>query len=263
MTLLSLSGQRFVGIITLLTGMVAALEARGATVEPPKPKDRAAEFDYPELMVTPLASERLRLEARQEAADAWSQQLPLQASAALTTLAGLVAMNDPGSAKKSANNDSKPTVQYAGLASVIVGGGWLGTSVFLASQYRPYTSGLPRTKVAGAGKRDALTRERLAEEALLAPARLSTKIKWTAFASNLILSGMIAGSAGNDSTKLLGGMAAAAAVLPLMFPTRWEEVGDRHEDYKKKVYGPVADAGLRLDPETKRLGPTVTLTMNF
>src|SRR5262249_20459832 len=54
------------------------------------------EFDYPELLVTPSASERLKMEAKSEKSAGLSRMLPIEISGALTLLAGATSLNDPG-----------------------------------------------------------------------------------------------------------------------------------------------------------------------
>ena len=48
------------------------------------------EFDYPELQVTPSASQRLNLEAKEEKSKNFKSLLPYQVSAAMTIASGIV-----------------------------------------------------------------------------------------------------------------------------------------------------------------------------
>jgi hypothetical protein len=116
----------------------------------------------------------------------------------------------------------------------------------MTATYRPYLtaskeiSGLPR-----ASKRELLAYERLAEEGLSKPAHISRVLKWTSFVSNAAAGALIASSAGNNSTKVFGGLASAMSFLPLFFDHEWEHNHNRQQDYKRRVYGPVTnDFGL-------------------
>ena len=226
-------------------------------------KDKTYEFEYPELEVTPSASERLKIEAKTESSRAWTGHIPTQVSALITLLASVQALNDPGSSKDKASGGT-PKVHFIGLAGSIISLGWLGATAGLSASYRPYTSGLHELKNTSAGsKREKLSRERLAEESLEAPATLARRLKWLAVASNVGLGTLIFATAGNDMTKVMGGLAAGVGFAPLVFPEQWEDVGNAHNDYKKRIYGPTANATIYYDQTTHRSGPAVNLTLNF
>jgi len=226
-------------------------------------KEKTYEFEYPELAVTPSASERLKIEAKTESARAWTGHVPTQLSALITLLASTQALNDPGRSKDKAS-DATPKVHFVGLAGSIISLGWLGATAGLSAIYRPYTKGNHDLKnVSASTKREKLSRERLAEESLEAPATLARRLKWLAVASNVGLGTLIFATAGNDMTKVMGGLAAAAGFVPLIFPEQWEVVGDAHNDYKKRIYGPIANATIYYDQTTHRSGPAINLTLNF
>src|SRR4051812_12685888 len=72
---------------------------------------RAADYDYPELMVTPSASERLTMQGKSEESKRWTTHLPIQASALMTLTAGILQKDKNGA--------------RTGLAGIAVGGSWL------------------------------------------------------------------------------------------------------------------------------------------
>ncbi len=223
-------------------------------------------YEYPELLVTPSASERLAMESKIETSIAWSNQSPIMLSAFGTLVTGYMAMNDPG-----INNDGtetetpegeKPDLYYIGAASVAAGAGWLAATAFFAITHRPYTAGTKAvSKLPAKTKRQKLIRERIAEEHLVAPAAISKKMKWVSFVTNLALVSFIGSKARNDGTKIMSGVGTMMTFLPFFFNDRWETVAQQHHDYKKRIYGPVSGATILYDQKTARLSPALTLTL--
>jgi len=231
------------------------------------PAKSGDEYQYPELLVAPSASERLKEESKNEDRNAWTINIPVQLSAASTLLAGLVALSDPG---KSSGKDEKVTdeardqIKWASSTGVAIGGAWLGATALLSAKYRPYKTGDKElAKVSGGDKKAQLARERLAEEALEAPAILQGRLKWIALASNLGAAGFIASSAGDASTKITAGIAGIMAFTPILFSNHWEDTWRYQESYKKKVYGPLTGLGFTPDRRTGALTPMVNLAWNF
>ncbi len=226
--------------LTLLLGIfvsapVFAQGMKEATKEP------ALNLMYPELTVSPLATQRLDMESKKERKRESVSHLPMEISAISTLAAGWYASTiDYGEQSK----EEKDNVKYASLTGLIVGGGWLATSLYLQFSYRPYDEGV--RAVAGLPNKtqsENLTRERLAEEALYRPGDLARKLKWLSVSTNLVAAGYIA-SLGNKNAALAGGLAGLAALSPLIFPYSWETTADIHRDYKKKIYGPLTQLGL-------------------
>jgi len=223
-------------------------------------------YDYPELLVTPLASERLQMEAKDEDKTAWTNQMPVLLSAAGTMFAGIVAMNDPGAKEDGTKRDTpsgeRPDIYFAGLVTTIVGAGWVATSSYLALKHRPYSNGIKDiSKLPFKTKREQLIRERIAEEHLMAPSGIASKIKWISFASNLSLAAFIRSEAYDDNTKILSTLAAGLTFLPFVFENKWHTVAGQHETYKKKIYGPVSGLAFFPNKQTAKLDPAVTLTL--
>jgi len=214
------------------------------------------EFSYPELLVVPKASERLLKEAKLENDKAWTNHIPIQVSALTTLGAGMMAMNDNNKDK-----NKKETAKGAGQLAVIVGGGWIAGTVLTSALYRPYRTCYATVKPSKPkDKRDALEKERAAEECLDAPARLSRKANWLSLLTNAAAGIYVASTVNEDLTKAVGGAAALAAFAPIMFSYHWQDVKEYHEDYKKRIYGPIVQSGFSYQG---KLAPTLTASIRF
>ncbi|MCM2323365.1 MAG: hypothetical protein NDJ90_08900 [Oligoflexia bacterium] len=215
----------------------------------------AETYDYPELMVTPRSSDRLEMEAKREQGMRWRTHLTLQAPALATLVAGLA---------QQANVDRDPN-NYSQLAGIIVGGGWLAVTGALTLLDTPYTvanqevGGIPRKTT-----REQLTRERFAEEAIRKQARLYTTLRWLSVATNAGASiYMLANVERRTTSAVLDGVSLALAFTPLVFSHPWRDVAQEQEDYKKRIYAPVAEASLLREPGTGSLAPGLKLSLRF
>ena len=214
-------------------------------------------LSYPELEVTPRASSRLDIEYKNEKRRAWQTHLPIQFSALTTLYAGTSSDYEEGLTATA--QDDYETAQNMAVG---VGAGWLLLTGVLAATYRPYRSGLAEiAKMPKGTEREQLTRERLAEEALYAPAALATKLKWFSVASNLYVSSALVKNSHIDSRMTIG-VAIVSAFAPLIFDSRWSQVASTHREYKKKIYGPLAMSTLLPVTET-RLAPGIALHWSF
>ncbi|MGE0172567.1 MAG: hypothetical protein AB7T49_07280 [Oligoflexales bacterium] len=216
-------------------------------------------FDYPELLVVPLASQRLADEAKKEEQKAWSIHAPVQISALATIFAGTQVMGD----KKKGGDLSD--AHYAGLAATVIGSGWLLTTIGMSAAYRPYGSGHSEIKkMPSKSREDKLYRERIAEERIQAPAQIAGAIKWGSVLSNFAASVAVLASAEEDVAKVYGGVSAILSLGPLFFDYGWRTVYQNQENYKKRIYGPlsVLPATMR-DPQTSAVfrGVSVAFTL--
>lgn len=216
-----------------------------------------AQLSYPELEVTPRASDRLDIEYKNESKQAWLVHLPIQFSALATLYAGTssdYALNSTAT--------EKDDYEAAQTIAVGVGSAWLVLTGVLAASYRPYRAGRVETsKLPKTTAREQLTRERIAEEALYAPAELANKLKWFSLASNLYATASLVKNSHEDS-RLNIGVAVAASFAPLIFESRWSRIASTHRDYKKKIYGPLATSTL-LPVSENRLAPGIALHWTF
>lgn len=221
---------------TFIGCTLSFLSAATFAAEPTK--SAVAEYEYPELLVSPSASERLTQEAKVEDKNRYKEHWAIQVSAVSTLFAGVLAGSDPG---KASNSDETKPIKTASLASIAVGGGWLAITGAMSAMYSPYQSGAKELATLPRGsKKETLAYERRAEEELAYPARISKVMKWSSFISNAAASGLVASNAQNNSAKIMGGISVINSLLPILFDHTWELNQKYQEDYKRRVYGPIS-----------------------
>ena len=234
-------------------------------------------FDYPELSVTPRASDRIEMEAGKEDGRRWSAQIPNLVPAAGVFAASLIQAgksipSDPG---KDSSRSSSATI------GMVAGGGWLAYSVYAALTENTYANATQELKALPKGStREQLTRERMAEEILHRRARQARALR---IAESLTLLGASAylfvnsvddvagttnpttntvtgGSAGTKATNIAAGV---LSLVPLFFQSHYEEIDRTQEDYKKRIYAPVASSAILTEPSSGALVPGMLLTWKF
>jgi len=217
----------------------------------------AEDLNYPELTVTPRASDRLKIEANIERRTRLQTHLSIQGSALITVVASLIESSNVDRGK-----DPKAQAPTAGL---MIGGGWLAATFALSAFYLPYGSnyndlrGLPTATV-----RDQLTRERLAEEALQRAAKLGKVMRWTAGLTNLGASFFLLSKANVNTIAFpVSAVAVVGSLIPIVFSHTWEQVWTQQQDYKKRIYAPVAGPILFQDPVAKNYLPGLGLSFFF
>ena len=146
--------------------------------------------DYPELLVTPRASDRLKIESESEMRRPWNFQWAITVSAMTTLVAGLMQDEDP----------SKDPQGNSGTVGMLVGGGWLAVNMFMVYGVRGYKSAYDKV-----------------------------------------------------------------APMPLLFTNHWEDVAQEQQQYKKKIFGPVASTMLLpvMVGERTKFVPGLGLTASF
>lgn len=194
-------------------------------------------LEYPELMVTPRASQRLLFEAKKEDRETWKNVGPILLSSLATISAGMEVQGDhPANASQS----RKDNTAWAYRTAMFFGGGWLLSSIYIASSYRPYRAAfVDMRKLPKESKRDQLVRERMAEEAMQRAAWIGRRLVWFSSATNFLASTYVM-AVGRKEASVYAGISAVLGLGPLFFRTRWEDVSILHERYKKRIYGPVA-----------------------
>ncbi|MCH2534739.1 MAG: hypothetical protein MK008_09890 [Bdellovibrionales bacterium] len=205
-------------------------------------------LNYPELQVTPLASERLENEAKIEHSDGWKTHWSLQVSALATLTSSFVIEQKKYDYSLGSDEVSKRNTDFdnAKLVGQVVGGGWLIGTVLLNSFYEPYKSSfLQNRKMNTDTKRERLSKERHAESTLRSTAKIGQSLKWISVATNLVASAAMASEADAD-TELYPQLSALLSFMPILFPSRWEVTHDEHEIYKKRIYAPVVSAQLMM-----------------
>lgn len=217
----------------------------------------AQDITYPELHVTPRASDRVKLMAEEEKQNGLFFQMPFQISAASTLVAGLLQF---GNVDEKSDPDKKSP-----LAGIIVGAGWLGINYYLGHHYNVYqnTQG-DVSKISGNSMRDQLTRERFAEEGMSQAARLGRKLKWMSVLSNVAANTYMISNTKKDSlSEVVNGVAILAALGPLFFETSWESAWRDQQNYKKKIYGPVVSVSSGVFSVGQNIAPGLGLNFKF
>ncbi len=208
-------------------------------------------LEYPELEVTPRASERLEMEAKYEYNNTWQTHLPVQFSALMTLIAATG--SNPNSNLSSNQMGAFNTAKRIGIG---VGIGWLALTAGLSQWYRPYFDGYKEIKhMPAKTKREQLARERIAEEAIYEPEDLGFKLEMFSFVSNLASNVALMSANSNRNSQTMLWVAAASSFAPLLFPYRWERVAEEHRLYKKKIYGPIASAIVMPVQESRYSAP--------
>jgi hypothetical protein len=192
------------------------------------------DLSYPELNVVPKASERIKLEIREEAGSAWTSNLAVQLSALSTLTAGAMA--------GSSIDIEKDEDEISPKIGIAVGGAWLGATAWAAMSYRPYKAAFKKLrKMPYKTKRQKLIVERLAEEELNSLRTLGKRIRWYSAVTNLAASVYLLDSVKDKSdAKMAASVSALLALGPIFFKYNWEDIASEQEKYKKKIYTPVA-----------------------
>lgn len=237
------------GIFSLTLLVSIASPIFGAEATPPREG-----YQYPELLVVPKASQRLSSEAANESKTSYRTHLLLQVPAFMNVVAGVSAMS---------MKDAKS--KEAGAITAGIGVGWLLTTIGLSAFYTPYNNGLNDIKaLTPKTTEQTLARERRAEEALQLPAYLMRRIQWISAFSNagaaLAVTSLVEE---NDKVKAIAGVSLVTAFLPLVFDHPWIANYDQQMDYKKRIYGPVAqltllESRMTLAAEPARSSPSET-----
>lgn len=220
--------------------------------------DLLKNLNYPELEVTPLASEIVIEEAKAEKRRRWTTHIPLQVSAVSTLLAAQMMKS-----KENLTQSQQDDFDYAKKMGQAVGFGWILTTGILAAQYMPYRSAYSDIKkMSGKSKRDKLARERRSERILREAAQLAKRLKWMSFISNFAASGYMTSNSNKD-TELYGAFGVLMAFTPFVFDSRWIMLDEEHQSHKKRIYGPVAHLGWVMTPDRKDMVPGLQVSYSF
>ena len=212
--------------------------ARGAEVP--------SAFEYPELSVVPKASERVAMEANRERDQRWRVHAPILFPATMTILSGASLLVN--GTKTDSNGDSS-SFKAAPYAAIGVGLAWWAITLGVVQRLEFYQDAANDVaKVQPKTQKDQLLRERLSEEAIHRASTLASELRWLSVFSNLGVNAYVLAS---SQPKAASNFFAAGAILssltPLIFTHRWNRTESIHEDYKKRIYGPLTGS-LRLSP---------------
>lgn len=221
---------------------------------------------YPELEVVPKASQRVQMEADNTKKNNFVN-FPIELSGAFTLASGLSLLNNKDNEElknsdgqvDAGKEDDADMIAYAAIG---VGAGWIALSRYVQHFYMPYNNCESVKKSSANAKRDELLQERLAEECMANAADVARKMKWYSVVSNLALSAAAA-SKGGDTTKSIAGLSVLTALSPIFFEHRWIQTYDQHQDYKKRIYGPVVSASMVNVPGKFDFVPGLHISYEF
>lgn len=202
------------------------------------------QMEYPELVVTPSASKRLEMEALEEKKSQGEKFYPFITSGLYTLLSGTYLQSK--GIPSDISTDKQDKIKAAQLTAMSVGTFWIGLGYYLGNFSHPYENGYKNiSNLPNKTQSETLTKERLSEEHLMNARSLGKKLKWFSVASNFLASAMVASSTEITYAGAVGSIGMLISWAPVLFPSEWEKVGDRHLEYKKKIYGPLSD--IRTD----------------
>ena len=224
-------------VLTLAFGLAASpsFAADGASDE----KDLFSSLRYPELHVSPSASDRLKMENARYSSYKWEHHRMIALAGLSTLIAGGTAV---------AKDETREKFQAAQFANYMIGGAWLVGSTWLSLFYDPYGKGVADVSTLPSGtKKQKIARERIAEEYIYTTSDFSRVLKWAAFFTNLAANVNLA-SPSKDGSVAFVAVGVIGSFLPILFKSRYEHIADQHRIYKKKIYGPVIGAGPVFSP---------------
>ncbi|MFW7380730.1 MAG: hypothetical protein ACOH5I_18090 [Oligoflexus sp.] len=227
--------------------------------------DEALKFDYPELLVAPRASDSLLRYARQEQEGQAFNLLQIQIPAVLNFFTGLQVMNEKADAISLRDDPQKnQRLKNTGMAATAVSGAWLALSLSMTLWYEPYSDGVGEVRRYPAkNRREDLIRERIAEEYISKASQLAQRLTHLSAASQGIMSIALMSNSENDQAKLQAGLAGLAALSPYLFQLHWVQNHRQHQQYKKKIYGPIASLQMLPFYEAGRFGQALQLSLRF
>ena len=222
-------------------------------------KAESIKFSYPELQVTPLASETLKRALAEDKNYRWTQAIAVQVPSALNLAAGALTY-----AQSDEDVDTENTYKTVGATAMGIGGFWLGATIGVSLVYRPYRSvyfQIKKMKITT--KRDQLIKERLAEGALRDAYSLARKIEHLSVWTNFAASAAVLSQAESNSTKTIAIMAAISlSYLIFSLITGRIHTKDR-KVIKEKYTAPIARGELLFNKTNKSFSPALKMSYRF
>lgn len=212
-------------------------------------------LDYPELQVSPRATERLAQLAAMEDHNGPLLEWTMWTSGLATLTAGL---KNRGTYKQANPSDNqKRDADDASNAGILVGASWITLGTYMGFKSWSATRLMEVKKIQAKDKRGELARERMAEESLEFAAHTTSTLEtisvWTNFATSLYVT-----SYATEENRFYGLIAATTSFLPWLFPNPYTIGYQKHKEYKRKIYAPLV--GFNLNSQ---LEPTMNWTWNF
>lgn len=232
----------------LMAGLLSLLSTQFSFAE--------TSLSYPELEVTPRATERLAMQVEKEKEVNFFAQLPMQLSATTTLLTGLLQIGHTDEIKDP--NKRSPN------AGIIVGAAWLGINYYVNQKYHIYEKAVSDVnKIPGKTTHDQLIKERIAEEGINQAAHLAIRMKWLSVVTNFGANAYMISKVKKETTaEYMGVFSALVSLAPIIFTSEWEDVAANQNSYKKKVYGPIFTTSV-FETSQGKFTPGFLLTSSF
>jgi hypothetical protein len=233
-------------------------------------KDLLSALDYPELQVVPRATDRLSMETQFEKENQTTLFWTIQLSAITTAAAGFLIKgrykNDTVvSGEPATSTQVRADADFAANAAIGTGAIWLGLTYYMASQ-EVYATDLAKIRrYKGTDKKSDLLRERLAEETLQKQAQLVRVLSNASVISNAIASLLLVDKS-TTANNIYPAVGVLAAFLPWIFKSRYIDNYEKHLEYKRKIYAPIAGFNYLYKKGAAgsyEFQPTLNLTWNF
>lgn len=239
----------------------ASASTAGAATTPSASDDLFKSLDYPELQVVPRASERMSLEAEAEKSNAWYVNWMILVPSVMTfyaanTVSGGYRTEPPMDATQKLQYDN--TVTFAQIVGVT--GATLSVVMPMMMGYR---DGLERVRsIKGNDRRAQLMRERQAEEILEKQAAIMNLVRYGVGAASFVAASSLNGQTSEQNKKYTI-LSMGLSLLPFFLAPKAVEVNRKHQEYKKKIYTPIAALGFGYDRKDQSLYPEYTLNWTF
>lgn len=226
------------------------------------------DLGYPELQVVPSAEDRLKLAHQEKNRDGFfmrNWQMTVPATALM--LSGFALNGDQDWEKNYVGasaadiQSKKDDVERAALLQSVVGAAWLGLAFYMDSRDHYKKSYEAVTKMPKKSKMQRLARARMAEEALYDRYQQMRKLKWILGISTIALASQEDNS-GGKTAKSVSTIALISGVVPMLFKHRYETNYLNYEKYKKRIYGPIAEARVFVSSDRK-IVPGIGLNFRF
>lgn len=243
------------------TGTVTTLPAKNVEVSLPNADDLLRNLDYPELQVVPRASERLVMEGEAERAAPYFVNWMISVPALATLSAVQMASGSYREDNPLTDREKSEADQIVNVARLIAGGG-LVAGLALPSLWG-YRDGVEKMRaVKDKDKKSLLLRERLSEEYLEKQSSVMTMVRYGFAVANLGALGAVANNARSQEKTYLY-IAGVVGLLPILFTPRQIDAYRKQQEYKKKIYTPVAGLGLNYSSLGRNFYPEYQLLWTF
>jgi hypothetical protein len=212
-------------------------------------------IDYPELQVTPRATERLAQLAALEDSGGIAMQWTVLASGTMTLFSGIRHLHDYRGSDLS--DSEKSNSDLAASAGIFVGASWIAWGSYMGGKHWASSRLSEIKRVQGKDKRAELNRERLAEESLEQFAKTASTVDSLALYTNLAAATLIT-AYGTDTNRVYSLLAATTSLLPMLFPNIYSTGYEKHLEYKRKIYAPLVSVTF-----TQKMEPLMALNWSY